>query len=283
MADTLSRVPINTLAQEVTSDTELFMQSVISTLPGAKDYLDTYRMAQLKDHMCSQLIQFCESEWLNCNTLKGDLSKYWQVRANVTVNDNLLLFGSRIVVPDAMKAETLRKIHQGFQKCRSRVSTAVWWPGISRALEDFIKVCPECQQTVPARREPLISTSLPSYPWEKLAIDLFDLKSKSYILIVDYYSHFVEVQQLQAITTSCVISFLKPIFARYGIPATLISDNGPQFTSTEMKQFAETYGFCHITSSPYYPQANGQAERTVRTIKNLLQNAKDTYFVITPR
>ena len=88
----------------------------------------------------------------------------------------------------------------------------------------------------------------------------------------------MEVQQLQTTTTSCVISFLKPIFARYGIPATLISDNGPQFTSTEMKQFAETYGFCHITSSPYYPQANGQVERTVRTIKNLLQNAKDPYL-----
>ena len=276
MADTLSRAPINTLTQEPTSDTELFMQSVISTLPATKDYLDTYRKAQQNDHICSQLMQFCESGWPNRNTLKGNLSKYWQVRANLTVNDNLLLFGSRIVVPDAMRAETLRKIHQGhqgFQKCRSRVSTAVWWPGISRALEDFIKACPECQQTVPAHREPLLSTSLPSHPWEKLAMDLFDLKGKSYILLVDYYSRFVEVQQLQATTTSSVISFLKPIFARYGIPTTLISDNGPQFTSAEMRQFAETYGFCHITSSPYYPQANGQAERTVRTIKNLLQNA----------
>ena len=150
MADTLSRAPINALAQEVTSDTELFMQSVISTLPATKDYLDTYRRAQLKDHACSQLIQFCESGWPNRFILKGDLSKYWQVRANLTVNDNLLLFGTRIVVPDAMRAETLRKIHQGhqgFQKCRSRVSIAVWRPGITRALEDFIKACPECQQT----------------------------------------------------------------------------------------------------------------------------------------
>ena len=283
MADTLSRAPINTLTQEPTSDTELFMQSVISTLPATKDYLDTYRKAQQNDHICSQLMQFCESGWPNRNTLKGNLSKYWQVRANLTVNDNLLLFGSRIVVPDAMRAETLRKIHQGhqgFQKCRSRVSTAVWWPGISRALEDFIKACPECQQTVPAHREPLLSTSLPSHPWEKLAMDLFELRGKSYILLVDYYSRFVEVQQLQATTTSSVISFLKPIFARYGIPTTLISDNGPQFTSAEMRQFAETYGFCHITSSPYYPQANGQAERTVRTIKNLLQNAKDPYLAL---
>ena len=111
-------------------------------------------------------------------------------------------------------------------------------------------------------------------------MDLFDLRGKTYILLVDYYSQFVEVQQLQSMTTSSVISFLKPIFARYGIPATLISDNGPQFASVEMKQFAETYGFSHVTTSPYYPQANGQAERTVKTIKNLLANAKDPYMAL---
>ena len=112
MADTLSRAPLNTLTQEITSDTEMFMQSIITTLPATKDYLDTYCTAQLKDHTCSQLIQFCDSGWPNRNSLKGDLRKYRQVRASLTVNDNLLLFGSRIVVPDAMRAETLRKIHK---------------------------------------------------------------------------------------------------------------------------------------------------------------------------
>ena len=263
MADTLSRALINEMTQDLTSDTEMFMQSVISALPATKDYLDTYCITQMKDHTCSKLIQFCESGWPNCNTHKDDLNKYWQVRASLLVNDNLLLYGSRIVVPSAMRAETLRKIHrghQGFQKCRSRVSTVVWWPGITRALEGFLKACPEYQQTMPAQKEPLLSTSLPSHPWEKLATDLFDLKGKSYILLVDYYSRFVEVQELKSTTTSSVISFLKPIFARYGIPVTLVSDNGPQFTCTEMRQFAETYGFHHITTSPYYPQANGQAE-----------------------
>jgi len=283
MADTLSRAPIKAFTQEVTSDTELFMQSVVSALPATKDYLDTYRTAQLKDNTCSRLMQFCDSGWPNHNNVKGDLRKYWQVRASLSVNDNILLYGSRIVVPEAMRVETLRKIHQGhqgFQKCRSRVSAAVWWPGIMKSLDDFIKACPECQQTLPAQREPLLSTTLPSYPWEKLAMDLFDLKGKTYILLVDYYSRFVEIQHLQSTTTSSVISFLKPMFARYGVPVTLISDNGPQFTSAEMRQFAETYGFHHVTSSPYYPQANGQAERTVRTIKNLLQNANDPFMAL---
>ena len=270
MADTLSRAPICMVTEEISSDVEMFMQSVVSALPATQDYLDTYRTAQRQDHTCSQLMQFCNSGWPDRHILKGELNKYWQVRANLTVNDNLLLFGSRIVVPVAMRTETLRKIHQGhqgFQKCRSRVTTSVWWPGITKSLESFIKACPECQQTIPSQREPLLSTPLPNHPWEKVAMDLFDLKGKTYILLVDYYSRFVEVQQLQSMTTSSVISFLKPIFARYGIPATIISDNGPQFASVEMKQFSETYGFSHVTTSLYYPQANGQAERTVSKCK----------------
>ena len=173
-----------------------------------------------------------------------ELNKYWQVHAILTVNDNLLLFGSRIVVPAAIRTEMLRKIHhrhQGFQRYRSRVTAAVWQPGITKAFETFIKACPECQQTIPSQREPLLSTPLPNHPWEKLLCDL----RKICILLVDYYSPFIEVQQLQSTKTSSVISFLKPIFARYGIQSTLISDNGPQFTSVEMKQFAETYGFDH--------------------------------------
>jgi len=109
-------------------------------------------------------------------------------------------------------------------------------------------------------------------------MDLFDLKGKA--LLLNYYSRFIEVQQLQSMTTSSVISFLKPIFARYGIPCTLISDNGPQFASVEMKQFVKTYGFDHITTSPYYPQANSQTQHTVHSIKSLLTNVQDPYLAL---
>ena len=127
-----------------------------------------------------------------------------------------------------------------------------------------------------------MSSPLPNHPWEKLATDLFELNGSTYIVLVDYYSRFVEVQKLTSTTSANVIAFLKPMFCRYGIPATLVSDNGPQFSSAEMKQFAEAYGFHHITTSPYYPQANGQAERTVyiRTVKNLLRNAKDPHIAL---
>ena len=134
-----------------------------------------------------------------------------------------------------------------------RVSSSVWWPGVSREMENFVQSCPVCQKTTPPNREPLITTPLPSYPWERIAADLFELKGSMYLLVVDYYSRFVEVQKLNSTTSTSVITYLKSLFSRFGIPVEMVTDNGPQFSSNEMKEFSDSYGFRHITTSPHYP------------------------------
>ncbi|XP_062595838.1 uncharacterized protein K02A2.6-like [Saccostrea cucullata] len=78
---------------------------------------------------------------------------------------------------------------------------------------------------------------------------------------------------LQDTKSLTVIKCLRQNFARYGIPETLISDNGPEYSSCEFQAFASDFGFKHITSSPRYPQSNGLAERTVQTAKKLLKKA----------
>ena len=155
-----------------------------------------------------------------------------------------------------------------------RVSTSVWWPGVSKEMENFIKSCPVCQKTTTPNKEPLISTPLPNHPWEHIASDLFELEGSTYLLTVDYYSRFAEVQKLNSTiaTSSNVITHLKSIFARFGIPAEMVSDDGPQFSSQEMKEFSENYGFRHITS-PHYPQANGLA----KTVKGLLEHSTNPH------
>ena len=153
-------------------------------------------------------------------------------------------------MPTFKQAETLCKIHQGhqgLQKCHLRMSTSLWWLGVTQDLERFIKDCPTCQQTLPPQREPLIATPLPDYLWEKLATYLFHHNSSNYILLVEYYSRYVEVQKLTKTTTIGVISFLKAMFACHGIPMMLISDNGPQFCSQEFQEFTVIYCFHHIT------------------------------------
>ena len=91
-------------------------------------------------------------------------------------------------------------------------------------------------------------------------------------ILVDAYSGFFEMAQLNGTKSSVVINHCKFQFACHAIPDKLISDNGPQFSSHEFNQFAQQYGFQHVTSSPHFPQANGLAERYVQTAKNLLKS-----------
>ena len=118
---------------------------------------------------------------------------------------------------------------------------------------------------------------LPRYPWECIVVDLIELKGTNYLLVADYFSRLIEVQKLTTTTSSNIVTNLKAMFARFGIPATLVTDNGLQFDSEDMKEFAQTYEFHHITPSPYYPQANGLAERMVRTVKKSLEHSTDPY------
>ena len=76
--------------------------------------------------------------------------------------------------------------------------------------------------------------------------------------MVDFYSRFIEISKLHAITTEDVIGLLKPIVARNSIPNAVVSDNGPQYSSQRFADFSKEYNFAHTTSSPHYPQANGE-------------------------
>ena len=72
---------------------------------------------------------------------------------------------------------------------------------------------------------------------------------------------------------------MKSIYARHGIPEVLVSDNGPQFSAEIFTQFAQNFDFQHQTSSPNYPQGNGEIERAVKTVKSMLEKATDPYIV----
>ena len=128
--------------------------------------------------------------------------------------------------------------------------------------------------------EPLKPTPFPEYPWQRVATDLFEWKKTSYILVVDYCSRYTEIASLRTTNSNGVIQKLKTVFARHGIPECLVSDNGPQFTSQQFQKFSEEYGFEHTTSSPNFPQANGEAERAVRTVKTLLSKNKDPLMAL---
>ncbi len=109
---------------------------------------------------------------------------------------------------------------------------------------------------------------------------MFEWRKNNYLLIVDYYSRFIEVAKLSRTTAEEVITHTKSISARHGIPETVVSDNGPQFASEAFRDFSKNYQFEHKTSSPYYPQCNGESERAVGTSKRLLNKEGDPYLAL---
>ena len=109
---------------------------------------------------------------------------------------------------------------------------------------------------------------------------LFQWKKHTYLLIVDYYSRFIEISQLNRTTAEDVILHTKSIYARHGIPEVVVSDNGPQYSAEAYARFPREYQFEHITSSPHYPQSNGEAELAVQTVKCLLKKEGDPYLAL---
>ena len=106
---------------------------------------------------------------------------------------------------------------------------------------------------------------------KKVSTDLFELAGQKYSVVMDYYSRFIKILNLMEITSQAVIQKLKSVFARWGIPEELVSDNGTQFKSAMFDEFKAEYGFKHTTSSPHHHQANGSAESGVRISKRILE------------
>ena len=122
----------------------------------------------------------------------------------MTVHNGFLLYMYciRIVVPK------LHEITEASQWTQGTL-TSVWWPRLSSDIREMIQHCPECLKKSVSLTEPMIPFKLPDYPWQKVASDLFELKGVTYLLDVDYFSHFPEVAKLTTMTSTSVIAILK--------------------------------------------------------------------------
>ncbi|ETX01927.1 MAG: hypothetical protein ETSY2_36450 [Candidatus Entotheonella gemina] len=249
IADALSRAPVSTPTradEALQQETTLYVNSVIDSLSAPEARLQEIKQHQEADEACQQIVQFCQSGWPVKSSLSPEVKPYFPLSAELSVENNLLLRGGRIVIPPPLRKTYLDKIHGshlGITKCRERARQSVWWPGISKQLKELIQNCHKCLKAQKQRPQPLTPTPLPTLPWQKVASDLFEWKGATYLLVVDYFSRYIEIARLDRTTTADVVTHLKSIFARHGIPEILISDNGPQYSSREFQDFAEEYEF----------------------------------------
>ena len=149
----------------------------------------------------------------------------------------------------------------------------LWWPGLNKELEDCAKCCVACQsvKSAPAKA-PLHPWLWPAKPWQRVHVDFAGpFLGKTFLIVVDAHSKWPEVIEMPSTTAPKTIAELRRLFAAYGLPEQLVSDNGPQFVAEEFAIFLKRNGVKHIRSSPYHPSSNGAAERFVRTFKQAMK------------
>ena len=260
----------------VQAEVQEHVDTVMESLPFSKQMWSRLIEQTKKDEELQHLRQKIEKGWQ-----KPGMKEYFHFRDELAVLNGVILKGTRIVVPKSLRAEMLEWIHEGHlgtEKCRRRARTDLYWPGMNENIEEVTKQCASCQRhQYQQTKERMIHHQKPQRPWVKLGADLYHYKGREYLLVMDYYSNYPETALLEEATAECVITHMRSIMARHGIPHTVVSDNGPQFDNHKFRAFALKYGFDHTTSSPGYAQSNGLAETGVKIVKRILKKCEENH------
>ncbi|XP_044748562.1 uncharacterized protein K02A2.6-like [Coccinella septempunctata] len=243
-------------------------------------FRELLKLSNEDSEMCL-LSKYIKNGWPNTIKKVPDLLRdYYRFRNEIVVSNGLLFKGNKIIVPKGLRSKIIDSIHYGhfgIVKCKNRANQSFFWPGMISELEKTVSNCGICNKyRVNNQKEELKHHEIPEIPWNKLGIDILYLGSQMFLLVVDYYTKWVELIKLEHNAHSIsVVNILKTLFGRFGIPAVIISDGGPQFSSLAFNNFSKKWGFKHIFTSAQYPQSNGMVERTKQTIKKLLRKARE--------
>jgi len=206
------------------------------------------------------------------------IQPFWNIRGEIYDLDGFLYVSGRVIISQSECKRFLKMLHAGhlgIRKCRDRARRSFYWPGLYKDIEVEVASCESCAKFGNRQpREPLLPHEIPELPWLRVAMDILEFRSNSYLVVVDCYSHFPELRILRRKTAEDVVMALKSIFSVHGIPLTIMADNMP-FNSSVMKRFAKEWCFSIKTSSPHYPRSNGMAERYVQTVKLFLKKCEN--------
>ena len=277
-ADALSRLPLPTQPALDQPPPELvLLADHLSNSPVTAKHI---QVQTNKDVTLATALQYALQGWPNRLEPHSALQPYFERRTELSVFQGCLLWGSRVVVPAACRQQVLEQLHEGhpgITRMKRLARMYVWWPGISSAMEEMVRSCQSCQlqQSTPAPA-PMQPWSWPTRPWARLHLDYAGpIEGKMILVLIDAHSKWIEAMVTPTSTSTVVIEELRDKFSQFGIPETIVTDNGPCFTSAEFELFLEKNGVKHTTTAPYHPASNGLAERAVQIVKKGLKKCKD--------
>ena len=176
---------------------------------------------------------------------------YWDCHDELVVYGQLIFKGYRLLITACMRTELMAVTHAShmvIDGCLRRAWECLYWPYMSQDIKKYISNSGVCQKhQVSQQKEPMRPHEVLTHIWAKLGVDL--VHGRMLLVVTDYYSNYLEVENIKAVSSRTVIHALTSMFARHAIPEVLVSDIGPQFASAEFASFANWWGFEHVTSS----------------------------------
>ena len=205
--------------------------------------------------------------------------------------DGVLRYEGRLCVPDTAglrrqvmgEAHSARySIHPGSTKMYHDLRCLYWWDGMKKDIAEFVAQCPNCQQVKIEHQKPgglLQEIEIPTWKWEMINMDFItglprtQRKYDSIWVIVDRLTksaHFLPVRTTYSAEDYARL-YVREIVRLHGVPTSIISDRGAQFTANFWRSFQKGLGTQVNLSTAFHPQTDGQAERTIQTLEDMLR------------
>lgn len=293
VADALSRAPsLSTTGSKYSSKVSIFRVfgdveniRLSSYLSVSDERINEIIEMTAEDRVLQTVLLYIRQGWPDkIDHVPMEAKPFYKYRNELSTQDGLVFRNDRIVIPSSLYRSVADKLHVGHTGIESTLKLArenVFWPGMSNQIKHLIQDCSVCAKFSSSQQHPpMKSHAVPIYPFQLISMDAFFVwykgKQRKYLIMVDHYSDYFELDLLKDMTPNSVIDVCKRHFSRHGTPQLLVTDNGSNFVNEQMKCFAKSWGFKHSTSAPHHQQANGKAESAVKIAKQLLKKSEES-------
>ena len=281
-ADALSRLPVgpDLLFDGEEGDNDV---DTVCTIRVFNSQLQPHSRNQLKDAInrdpvISEVKRYVREGWPQ-KIDSTEVQEFKKYAASLSVTDDCLINGNRVVIPEAMQPQILDILHLGhfsMQRMKQLARSAVYWPRIDSQIEDTCRGCVSCAEHQNKPPKPANHPwMMPEKPWSRIHVDhAINFMGNNWLIVTDAYSKYPCIHQTSSTSTQATTMLLEEDFAHFGYPHTIVSDNATTFSSAEFQLWCHQRGIKHLTGAPYHPATNGAAERMVQSFKQSLKKSK---------
>lgn len=277
VADVLSRL-IKSHKENTVNTEELPEQTYLHFATEALllDYRQLKKETSSDPILC-RVLSFIQDGWPHEVDIR-ELKPFFNRKEELYTELGCILWGHRVVIPSNCRDRVLKELHEphmGIVKTKALARSYVWWPGVDEQVEAVCRACEVCATVAEApRQQAPHSWPYPYRPWSRLHLDfLGPIAGLNYLIIVDSCSKWIEAINMTRTTSHAVIAVLRNIWARFGLPRQVVSDNATVFSSDEFRTFLRSNGIEQLFSAPYHPASNGAAENAVKICKRVIKKA----------